>query len=470
MNASLKSVQSMTDVERQARIDLAACYRLAAHFGLNEGIDNHFTLLLGSLGIDFADLGLHWSEVKASELHGHRFRRQARGAGPGPSKTQRCISTFPCTVWGPAPDVCCTRICPTRRRCACSRDPRLEMAVQSALAFHDEIAYDPDYTGLAFDDGEGERLAGALGTKSVLMMAHHGVLVVGETVPVAFERLYFLELRKSNRKCWRFRRGAPCGGSGSRGPNHRRTIHIGRQSRPRSRRPALRRLKAHARSQPSGLRELSPLPHPGPDTGVVASAEEARAAGLSRPFYVVVFLLALSLGINYIDRGALPTAGPLIRHDLGLSPEQFGVLSSAFFYVYAPIQIPVGWLAERFGAHKVLSCGLVVWATATTFMGAASGFWTLLLLRLLLGLGESAGFPCVSKLLACVVPLKSLGEANGIVALGYLMAPGVGIWLAGLLIDHVGWRGTFLVFGLTSLLWLLPWSRVRLPKPRDSAK
>jgi MFS family permease len=184
---------------------------------------------------------------------------------------------------------------------------------------------------------------------------------------------------------------------------------------------------------------------------------------LSRPFYVVG-LLALSLGINYIDRGALPTAGPLIRHDLGLSPEQFGVLSSAFFYVYAPIQIPVGWLAERFGAHRVLSCGLVVWATATTFMGTASGFWTLLLLRLLLGLGESAGFPCVSKLLACVVPLKSLGQANGIVALGYLMAPGVGIWLAGLLIDHVGWRGTFLVFGLTSLLWLLPWSRVKLPK------
>jgi ribulose-5-phosphate 4-epimerase/fuculose-1-phosphate aldolase len=72
-------------------------------------------------------------------------------------------------------------------------NPRLEMAVQSALAFHEEIAYDPDYTGLAFDDREGERLARALGAKSVLMMAHHGVLVVGETVPQAFSRLYFLE-------------------------------------------------------------------------------------------------------------------------------------------------------------------------------------------------------------------------------------------------------------------------------------
>jgi MFS family permease len=97
-------------------------------------------------------------------------------------------------------------------------------------------------------------------------------------------------------------------------------------------------------------------------------------------------------------------------------------------------------------------------------MGAVVGFWSLLLVRLMLGLGESVGFPCVSKLLACVVPLQSLGKANGIVGLGYLMAPGIGIWLAGLLIDAAGWRGMFLVFGVASLLWLLPWSRVKLPE------
>jgi ribulose-5-phosphate 4-epimerase/fuculose-1-phosphate aldolase len=72
-------------------------------------------------------------------------------------------------------------------------DPRLEMAGQSALGFYDDISYDADYNGLAFDHTEGERLARALGTKSVLMMRNHGVLVVGQTVPQAFERLYFLE-------------------------------------------------------------------------------------------------------------------------------------------------------------------------------------------------------------------------------------------------------------------------------------
>jgi len=183
----------------------------------------------------------------------------------------------------------------------------------------------------------------------------------------------------------------------------------------------------------------------------------------TRPFLVVA-LLAAVLFINYVDRGAVPTAIPLIQHDLRLDNEQVGRLLSAFFMVYAFIQIPVGWLAERYGAHRVLAGGLVVWSAATMLMGVTSSFTMLFCLRMLLGLGESAGFPAVSKLMAAVVPVRSLGLANGIVAFGYLMAPGVGIFAAGLLIDHVGWRGTFATFGLLSLLWLVPWAFVRLPK------
>jgi MFS family permease len=178
----------------------------------------------------------------------------------------------------------------------------------------------------------------------------------------------------------------------------------------------------------------------------------------------VVALLALALAINYVDRGAMPTAALEIRHDLGLTPQDYGILFSAFWYIYSWVQIPVGALAERYGAHWVLASGLVIWAAATMLMGAAAGFWSLLVVRLMLGLGESVGFPCVSKLLACVVPLPSLGKANGIVGLGYLMAPGVGILLAGMLIATIGWRGMFVALGAASLLWLLPWSRVRLPR------
>jgi MFS family permease len=174
-------------------------------------------------------------------------------------------------------------------------------------------------------------------------------------------------------------------------------------------------------------------------------------------------MLALVLFINYVDRGAVPTAAPLIQHDLHLTNEQLGRLFSAFFWVYALIQIPVGWLAERYGAHRILAAGLIVWASATMLMGLTSSFAMLIALRMLLGLGESAGFPCVSKLLASVVPVKGLGTANGIVSFGYLIGPGVGIFAAGLLIDHYGWRGTFVIFGMLSLLWLVPWAAMKLP-------
>jgi MFS family permease len=178
----------------------------------------------------------------------------------------------------------------------------------------------------------------------------------------------------------------------------------------------------------------------------------------------VVVLLATVLFINYVDRGALPTAVPLIQHDLKLDNEQVGRLMAAFFWVYALVQVPVGWLAERYGAHRVLAGGLIVWSAATMLVGITSSFAMLLGLRMLLGLGESVGFPAVSKLVAAVVPVEGLGRANGIIGFGYLMAPGVGIFAAGLLIDYVGWRGTFVTFGVLSLLWLLPWAFVRLPK------
>jgi MFS family permease len=177
----------------------------------------------------------------------------------------------------------------------------------------------------------------------------------------------------------------------------------------------------------------------------------------------VVLLLAAALFINYVDRGALPTAAHLIQSDLHLSESQLGILLSAFFWTYASLQIPVGWLGERYGAHRVLAAGLAIWAAATMLTGVASGFALLLGLRLMLGLGESAAFPCASKILAEAVPATGLGTANGIVAFAYLFGPAVGTLIGGLLMARFGWRSAFLTFGALSLLWLWPWSRVVQP-------
>jgi MFS family permease len=171
-------------------------------------------------------------------------------------------------------------------------------------------------------------------------------------------------------------------------------------------------------------------------------------------------LCAAVLFINYVDRGALPTAAHMMQGDLHIDHVQMGMLMSAFFWTYTVSQVPVGWLAERYGAHRILAAGLTIWALATILAGFAHTFATLLVLRLLLGLGESAGFPGVAKILAAIVPAKGLGTANGIVALGYLTGPVVGTIAGGLLMAHFGWRSAFWVFGALSLLWLLPWSRV----------
>jgi ribulose-5-phosphate 4-epimerase/fuculose-1-phosphate aldolase len=194
MSASVKTLSTSTEAERQARIDLAACYRLADHFGLNEGIDNHMTLLVPGHADRFllAPFGLHWSEVKASDFMVIDFSGQML-SGRGPIEDTALFIHLPVHRLSPKARCVLHTHMPYATAMSMLENPRLEMAVQSALGFYEDIAYDVGYNGLAFDQSEGERMARVLGDKSVLILGNHGALVVGETVSQAFERLYFLE-------------------------------------------------------------------------------------------------------------------------------------------------------------------------------------------------------------------------------------------------------------------------------------
>jgi MFS family permease len=172
----------------------------------------------------------------------------------------------------------------------------------------------------------------------------------------------------------------------------------------------------------------------------------------------VLALLALAMLINYVDRGNLATAAPLIRTDLRLTNAQYGFLVSAFFWIYVPGQLVACWLIQKFNAYRTLAMGLALWSAATVASGFATGFAMLLLLRVLLGIGESAGFPATSKLLAQHVSPARLGKANGLVSSGIFLGPAVGTFLGGLFIAHAGWRLLFIVFGTISLVWLVPWA------------
>jgi len=172
---------------------------------------------------------------------------------------------------------------------------------------------------------------------------------------------------------------------------------------------------------------------------------------------LIVPLLALAIFINYVDRGNLATAAPLLKTELSLSSTEIGVLISAFFWVYTPGLVLAGWLADRFNAYKTLAAGLAIWSLATLLTGFAGGFAVLLGLRLLLGLGEAAAFPCSSTIIARHVPAHRLGAANAMTLVGLSLGPAVGVFFGGLMMAELGWRGVFLLFGAVSLLWLLPW-------------
>ena len=183
----------------------------------------------------------------------------------------------------------------------------------------------------------------------------------------------------------------------------------------------------------------------------------------------LVGMVTASVFINYIDRGNLSTAASMIGDQLHLNETELGWLFSAFYFGYVPLMPAMGMLAERYGAKLMLGCGVAIWSIATLSTGFAGSFASLLALRVLLGIGESAAFPCASKVLAQSVPVDRLGFANGVLSCGYLIGPAVGTALGGALMIAYGWRAVFIAFGAASLLWLWPWRKASIAPSPDSA-
>ncbi len=182
---------------------------------------------------------------------------------------------------------------------------------------------------------------------------------------------------------------------------------------------------------------------------------------LSGTLWRVLILLAFSVFINYIDRGNLSIAAPMLKEELGISTAQLGILLSSFFWTYATFQIVSGWLVDRFDVNWILAGGFFLWSLATAATGLVHGFVMLLVLRLILGIGESVAYPAYSKILAGYFPEHHRGLANALIDAGCRCGPGLGTLFGGFLMARFGWRPFFMVLGLASLLWLGPWIKWR---------
>ncbi len=189
---NLRELKDATTAERAARVDLAAAFRLAVRLDLHEGVCNHFSVMLDGGRFLLNRYGLHWSEVTASNLLTLDAQGQVLEGEGEFEKTAFYIHSRIHLAHPRAACVLHTHM-PYATALTLLEGGRLAMAEQNALRFHDDIAYDDLYNGLVVDDTEGDRLARALGTKRVMFLASHGVIVVGETVADAFDAMYYLE-------------------------------------------------------------------------------------------------------------------------------------------------------------------------------------------------------------------------------------------------------------------------------------
>ncbi|RXZ36637.1 MFS transporter [Oxalobacteraceae bacterium CAVE-383] len=180
---------------------------------------------------------------------------------------------------------------------------------------------------------------------------------------------------------------------------------------------------------------------------------------------IVLLMLCLMYFITYLDRVNVSTAAAGFGKDFNLSKTEIGLVFSAFAYPYLVFQIIGGWVSDKFGAKRTLIyCG-ILWACATILTGFAGGLVSLLLARLLLGLGEGATFPAATSAMARWIPKESRGFAQGIThafaRIGNAVAPPIVVFI----MVQYGWRASFYVCGALSLAWILVWAFVFTEDP-----
>jgi hypothetical protein len=143
-------------------------------------------------------------------------------------------------------------------------------------------------------------------------------------------------------------------------------------------------------------------------SGMAVESRELRA------FAPALVLLAIFALINFIDRGNLSIAAPLLKEELRISASELGILLSAFFWTYTAMQFVSGWIVDRFEVNRVIAAGFLLWSLATAATGLVRGFTMLLAMRLMLGIGESVMSPAYSKILSFHLPEHHRGFANGV--------------------------------------------------------
>lgn len=177
----------------------------------------------------------------------------------------------------------------------------------------------------------------------------------------------------------------------------------------------------------------------------------------TRKRYNVLFLVFITVVINYLDRSNISIAAFAIRDELGLSTVQMGIIFSAFAWTYSILQIPGGIMVDKVKARVLYPIILIFWSLATLIQAFINTFSALIGLRAIVGVFETPSYPLNNKIITSWFPEKERASAIAVYTSGQFIGLAFLTPVLVLIQDSLGWRGLFIVSGLIGLVWAVIW-------------
>src|SRR6202789_3688173 len=190
---------------------------------------------------------------------------------------------------------------------------------------------------------------------------------------------------------------------------------------------------------------------------------------LPRRRWRIAWLLGLGVLVNYFDRVNLSVSQAALFTTFGISSVTFGYLSGAYNFTYALCQLPIGVILDKFGIRRVGIVSTFLWSVASFAAAISPSVGGLFGARFLLGVGEAPTFPANAKAIGRWFPPKERSFATSIFDAAAKFAPGIGIPLIGMMLIRIGWRWSFAITGMVSILYLLLFNRI-YRDPQDDPK
>lgn len=184
--------------------------------------------------------------------------------------------------------------------------------------------------------------------------------------------------------------------------------------------------------------------------------------------WTLVLLLFLVYMINYLDRVALSLTVPLIEADLALNAQQFGIIFGSFFFGYAIFNFVGGLAVDKFGPKVVMGLAVVFWSLFCGLTAAATGFYSMLVLRVLFGMAEGPICSSANKMINAWFPRKQAATAMGLLSAGSPLGGAVAGPIVGYLALAFGWRQAFVLICLIGLVWAAIWFWLAANNPAKS--